>query len=126
MLINAVVRRASGSRSTVSKAGRKNGSNRRSKWSRSVEVSATKFRNFEPVLAGGNGRLVLELTVEIVPTDCAPIYLSRKSAQRARGVLTRRAVAVMLVSRSHKFQPKITERFATRPGGLTRPHETGQ
>src|SRR5262249_3614535 len=84
-LINAVVKRASGSRSTASNAGRKNGSNRRSKWSRSVEVSATKFRNFEPVLAGGNGRLGLELTVGIVPTDCAPIYLSHIEADDKRG-----------------------------------------
>src|SRR5664279_4847756 len=60
MLISAVVRLARGSRSRASKAGRKNGSNRRSRWTNAVEASLSKLRNAEPVLAFGWGRLVLE------------------------------------------------------------------
>src|SRR4051812_34417372 len=59
-LINLVTKRAIGSRRTASNAGRKSGSTRRSRWSRKVEVSLSQSRNFEPVLARGNGRLAFE------------------------------------------------------------------
>ena len=64
MLISAVVKRASGSRSTASKGGRKNGSKRRSRCTRAVDVPHSQFRNAEPVLAFGWGRLVLESGLE--------------------------------------------------------------
>ena len=59
-LISAVVRRASGSRSTASKAGRIQGSMRRCSCISRSDVSLIQFRSTEPVSAGGTGRLVIE------------------------------------------------------------------
>ncbi len=59
-LISHVVRRASGSRRTASKAGRIQGSKRRSSCSRAVETRAIRFRSAEPVFGGGIGRLRFE------------------------------------------------------------------
>ena len=55
-----VVKRASGPSSTASNAGRKKGSKRRSKCTKAVEALATQFKNADPVLGGGIGRLMLE------------------------------------------------------------------
>src|SRR5208282_5978341 len=60
VLIKAVVKRAMGSRRTASNAGRKSGSNRRSRCTKTVEVSLSQFKNAEPVLAFGAGRLILD------------------------------------------------------------------
>src|SRR4051812_14393468 len=59
-LINAVVSRVSGSRSTASNAGRTKGSTRRSRRTRKVSRSLSRSRNPEPVLARGCGRLTFE------------------------------------------------------------------
>ena len=57
-LINAVVRRASGSRSSASKGGRIQGSMRRWSCISRSDVSLIQLRSAEPVSAGGTGRLV--------------------------------------------------------------------
>src|SRR5499426_207862 len=59
-LISAVVRRAIGSRSTASKAGRIHGSTRRCNCSSRSDVSLIQLRTTELVLEGGTGRLVIE------------------------------------------------------------------
>src|ERR1700693_1689093 len=68
-LIHAVTRFAIGSRSRASKAGRKNGSKRRSTWTRLVDRFATKSRNAEPVLAFGIGRSGFGLKALRSPED---------------------------------------------------------
>src|SRR5437773_54435 len=60
-LIKAVVSRATGSRSTASKAGRTNGSKRRSNCKSRSDVLAMKSLTTEPVSARGTGRLTFEL-----------------------------------------------------------------
>src|SRR3954468_24716373 len=69
LLISAVTRRASGSRSTASNAGRTNGSIRRSTRTRSVDKSASRLSSADPVLAGGRGRLVFESTALLAGTS---------------------------------------------------------
>jgi hypothetical protein len=71
MLISAVVKPARGSRSSRSNAGRKNGSNRRSRWTNRVDVSASQFRKAEPVFAGGCGRLALDPKSAMVEGPCS-------------------------------------------------------
>src|SRR5258707_4003930 len=61
MLINDVVKRAIGSRSSASNAGRIHGSNLRSTCNRKVKVSLIQFNSAEPVLAAGMGLLTFEL-----------------------------------------------------------------
>src|SRR5262249_41427625 len=65
LLIKSVVRAVSRSRSKASNAGRKKGSNRRSKCKRNVDVSLNQFKSIEPVLALGIGRLTFEFETDI-------------------------------------------------------------
>src|SRR6266513_1393682 len=61
-LISQVTNRASGSCNTASKAGRKNGSNRRSNWRSLVDTLAIRFSKAEPVFARGIGRSTFNRT----------------------------------------------------------------
>src|SRR6266404_5258804 len=63
MLMSTVVKRAIGSRSTLSNTGRSHGSNRRSICKRNMMVSLAQSNNREPVLARGIWRLVFEFTI---------------------------------------------------------------
>src|SRR6476660_877059 len=62
LFINAVTMRATGSRNVASNIGRSHGSIRRSICRRNIVVSLAQFRNREPVLARGIGRLTFEFT----------------------------------------------------------------
>src|ERR1700687_4250020 len=70
MLINAVVKLVRGSRSMASNTGRKKGSNRRSRCTKEIDAFASQFRNADPVLAGGTGRLAFEFMAEIDQDSC--------------------------------------------------------
>src|SRR5438067_2849420 len=61
-LISQVTNRASGSCNTASKAGRKNGSNRRSNWRTLVDTFAIRFSKADPVFARGIGRSTFNRT----------------------------------------------------------------
>src|SRR5262245_28683883 len=76
LFIKAVTSRATGARSVASNAGRTQGSIRRSICRRNIVVSLTQFRNHEPVLARGIGRLTFEFT--------APPVAARRWLRRGR------------------------------------------
>src|SRR6478672_636287 len=67
LFINAVTMSATGSRSVASNIGRSQGSIRRSICRRNIVVLLTQFRNHEPVLARGIGRLTFEFTADMNP-----------------------------------------------------------
>src|SRR5438132_6684667 len=100
MLMSAVVKRAIGSRSTLSNAGRSHGSNRRSIRKRNMMVSLAQFKSRELVLARGIGRLVFEFTIGRVLGE---------NTEGVRGIHGRRA----RLSFCRKLQREMNELLLT-------------
>jgi hypothetical protein len=72
---------------SASNAGRKKGSKRRSRWTKEIEALASQFRNADPVLARGTGRLTFEFMAEIDQDSSRNIHFDARNLQCCASVV---------------------------------------